>query len=102
EHEVEELELRLVHHADLLGHGDLDRTLAALAQRVAIRLDFFLARVSAGERAPLVAEVLVQERAGEAEGAGVHRLTEEPLDLARLDRARRALHGRFTHHVMPK
>ena len=76
EHEVEEFQLRLVHHADLLGHRDLDRALAAAAQRVAIGLQLLAARVAARKRAALVAEVLVEQRAREAEGAGVHRLAQ--------------------------
>ena len=84
EHEVEQLELRLVHHADLLRHRDLDRALAALAQRVAVGAHLVLARVAAGERPALVAEVLVQERAGEAEGAGVDGLAQQLFDVGNL------------------
>ena len=77
EHEVEQLELRLVQHADLLRHRDLDRALAAFLERVAVGLQLLAAGVAARQRPALVAEVLVQQRAREAEGAGIDRFAEQ-------------------------
>jgi hypothetical protein len=100
QHEVEELQLRVVHHAELLGHRDLDRAFPSLAQRVAAGLQLLAARVAAGERAALVAQVLVQQRAGEAEGARIDRLAEQPFYFGRLIRIGRALHRRLAHHIV--
>src|SRR3989441_12702256 len=50
QHEVEELELGLLQDRDLARHRELDRSLAALAQRIAIRLQLLAARVAARER----------------------------------------------------
>ena len=100
EHVVEELDLGILEHRDLARHRDLDRALAALLQRVAVGLELLAARVAAGERAALVAEMLVEQRAGEAERARVHRLAEQRLDLRRLLGVRRARHRLLAHDVV--
>src|SRR5262249_62434466 len=81
---------------------DLDRALAALLQRIAICLELLAARVAAGERAALVADVLVEERAGKAEGAVINGLTEEMLDFFGFFHSGRAFHRRLAHHVVPE
>src|SRR5438445_225642 len=102
QHEVEQLELRLLEHGDLARHRELDRPLAALAQRVAIRLQLLAARVAAGERPPLVAEVLVEQRARKAEGARIQGFTQQNFYFCGFARARPPLHRRLAHHVMPE
>ena len=98
--EVEQLVLLVVHHRDLAGQRDLDGALAALPERVGVGLELVAAGVAAGERAPLEADVLVEDGGREAEGAGVDRLAEQRLDLRRLVGGGGALHRRLAHHVV--
>ena len=102
QHELEQLKLRRVEHRDLARHRELDRALAPLAQHVAIRLELFAAGVAAAERSALIAEVLVEQRAGKAEGAGVHRNGEQSCDVRDLGAGRGAFERRFAHHVVPQ
>ena len=95
-------DVRLVHDADLLGHRDLDGAFAALAQRIAVRLHLLAACIAARQRPALVAEVLVEQRAREAEGARIHRLTQKLGDLGHFGGGSGPLHRRLAHHVMPK
>lgn len=100
EHEIEQLQFRIVHHPDLLGHGDFDRALAALFQRVAVGLQLLAARVAAGERPAGVAHVLVEQRAGKAERAGIDRLSKQCFYMNQFIKSSRALHRRLAHDVV--
>src|SRR6185503_13067335 len=102
EHEVEQLELGLVHHADLARHRDLDRALAALPERVAIGLELLAARVAARQRPALVSEMLVQQRARETERTLIDCFTQKRSNLCCLLRGGRALHRSLAHDVMPE
>ena len=58
------------------------------------------ARVAAGERPPLVADVIARGRGREAEGARLHRLAQEAPHGGDLAVGRRALERRLAHDVV--
>src|SRR4030095_15712539 len=81
--EVEQVVFFVVHHRDLAGQRYFDGALAALLEGIGVGLELVTAGVTAGERAPLVAHVLVEDGGREAEGSGIDRLAEQRLDLRR-------------------
>ena len=77
EQEVEHLALFFLEHGDLPGQRDFDRALVLFPEHVRVRLQFGAAGVAAGQRPPAEAEMLVEDRARESEGAGIHRAGEQ-------------------------
>ena len=100
EQEVEQLELRVVQHADLARQRDLDRALAALAQRVAVGLQLLAAGVAAGQRPALkpmcwLSSVLEKPNAPASTASPIR----SPIARG-LVGVGRALHRRLAHDVM--
>ena len=98
----EKVFLLLSQHADRLRQRDLDGALPRLVQRIAIGLQLGPARVAAGERPRLIADMLVQHRRRPAERPGIDRFAQQRLDLRRLLTARRAFKRGFAHDVVPE
>jgi hypothetical protein len=100
--QLQELQSVVLEHRDLPRERDLDRALAALLERVGVGLQLGAARVAAGERPALEAQVLVEDRAREAERAGVHGFAEQRLYACRLLAGGGPLHGSLAHDVVPE
>src|SRR6185436_10757888 len=99
---VEQFALVFLEYRDLAREGDFDGALVLFPEHVRVGLEFGVVGIAAGQWPPAVAEVLIQDGAGKAKGAGIHRFAEQGFDLCGFGRFRRAFHRRFAHDVMPE
>ena len=99
---VEQFGLLFGKRVDFLAERDLDRTLAEFLQRVRVALELIEIGVAAGQRTPLIADMLTQPGVRKADCSGRDRLLDHRLDLGDFRRSRRPFHRFFAHHVMAK
>src|SRR5206468_2385861 len=77
-----------------------DCTFAAPLEHIRVCLELLASGVAASERPALKSHMLIEDRAGEAEGAGIDGLGEQRRDAPGLLRDRLPLHRRLAHDEM--
>ncbi len=99
----QELHVLVAHRVHAAGvQDDLDRSAADVVEPAHHADQLLPARVTAGQRPPLIAHVVARRGGGEAERARLHRLPEEPPHGRDLVPGGRPLERGLAHHVVPQ
>ena len=102
EQKVQQGILIVIDHAVALCRGDFNCPLATFLQHIGISRQLGIVGVTAGERATLVTDVLVENGGGESIGASVDRFADECRNPGGFLGRGRTLHGLLAHDVVPE